>query len=406
MDSLITAAARALATGDVLGALNRVALRDDPPAIALRGIAMARLGDYELARRLLRRAARAFGPQDERARARCVIAEAEVALAVRELGGGGRALAAAIETLERHADHLNAAQAWLIEARRCLLLGRLGDAGRALSRSRIRGLPPTHTAVAELIAAELAQRALRVHEASVAIDRAREAAGRAGIPALLAEAAKAREVLNQPAARCLTADGEASLLLADVVSLMDSDTLIVDACRRGVRAASIWRPLTRRPVLFALSRSLATAWPGDVDRQTLIQSAFGVSTSDESYRARLRVEIGRLRRVMADLAEIEATEAGFALRPGHGRPVVVLAPPIEGSHASLRALLADGLPWSTSALALAVRGSQRAVQRALGELQVAGLVRSTGRTRARRWLAPSVSGFATILLLPAVLPGE
>jgi hypothetical protein len=55
MDSLITAAARALARGDPLGALNRVALRDDAPALALRGIAMAQLGDLVRAKALLRK---------------------------------------------------------------------------------------------------------------------------------------------------------------------------------------------------------------------------------------------------------------------------------------------------------------------------------------------------------------
>jgi hypothetical protein len=63
MDSLITAAAQALTAGDPLGALNRVALRDDAPALALRGIAMAQLGDLPRAKQLLRNAARAFGPR-------------------------------------------------------------------------------------------------------------------------------------------------------------------------------------------------------------------------------------------------------------------------------------------------------------------------------------------------------
>ncbi|HEU5194094.1 MAG TPA: helix-turn-helix domain-containing protein, partial [Methylomirabilota bacterium] len=86
MDTLIAAAAHALAAGDPLGALKRIALRDDAPALALRGIAMAQLGDFVRAKRLLRRAARTFPPSEAVARARCVVAEAEIALVSRDLG--------------------------------------------------------------------------------------------------------------------------------------------------------------------------------------------------------------------------------------------------------------------------------------------------------------------------------
>src|SRR5471030_3225399 len=115
MDSLIAASARALAAGDALGALKRVALREDPPALALRGIAMAQLGDYPRSRELLKRAARAFGSHEKLAQARCVVAEAEVALAMRDFAGSPRALAAAA-TLESHGDQGNAMQARLIAA--------------------------------------------------------------------------------------------------------------------------------------------------------------------------------------------------------------------------------------------------------------------------------------------------
>jgi hypothetical protein len=161
-------------------------------------------------------------------------------------------------------------------------------------------------------------------------------------------------------------------------------------------------PLVRRPVLFVLARALAEAWPGDVDRNDLIARAFRTRRPNETHRARLRVEIGRLRALAAPMARIEATEQGFALRCE--RAVVVLVPPIDGDQASLLALLADGAAWSTSALALALGASQRTVQRALVELEAAGRVRSIGRARAKRWLAPPLSGFTTILLLPAALP--
>jgi hypothetical protein len=406
MDSLIAASARALAAGDALGALKRVALREDPPALALRGIAMAQLGEHPRARELLRRAARGFGTHEELARARCLVAEAEVALAMRDLGGSPRSLAAAAATLDARGDRANALQARLIAARRLLLLGRLDEAGAALARLDARGLPPSMAAVAELSAAELALRSLRTGPAQAALARAQEAADRARVPALLAEVAEARAVLGRPAARRLFAGGEQALRLDEVAALLDSGALVVDACRRGLGAGAEWRLLARRPVLFALARALAEAWPGDVDREALIACAFRTQYPDETHRARLRVEIGRLRALVTGLVRIEATARGFVLRPRDERDVIVLAPPIDGEQASLAALLSDGAAWSTSALALALGASQRTVQRALAELESAGRARSVGRARAQRWLAPPLAGFTTILLLPAALPIE
>jgi hypothetical protein len=411
MDSLITAAARALAAGDALGALKRVALRDDPPALALRGIAMAQLGEHPRARELLRRAARGFGAHEELARARCVVAEAEVALAMRDLGGSPRSLAAASATLEAHADRANALQARLIAARRLLLLGRLDEAAAALAQldpplAPLGRLPPSLVAVAELTAAELALRSLRIGAARTALSRAHEAADRARVPALLAEVEEARSALERPAARRVVSGGEQALCLDEVAALLASDALVVDACRRGLGIGGAWQPLARRPVLFALARALGQAWPDDADRDALIAYAFRTRRPDETHRARLRVEIGRLRAIVTALANIEATARGFALRPLGGREVVVLAPPIDGDQASLVALLSDGAAWSTSALALALGASQRTVQRALVELEAAGRVRSIGQARARRWLAPPLGGFTTILLLPAALPIE
>lgn len=406
MDSLIAASARALAAGDALGALKRVALREDPPALALRGIAMAQLGEHPVARDLLRRAARGFGAHEEVARARCVVAEAEVALAMRDLGGSHRALDAASATLQAHADHRNASLAGLVAARRLLLIGRLHDAEETLSRIDVRGLPPALLAVAELSAAELALRSLRVADARAALARARDAAAAARVPALQAEADDAHAVLDRPAARQLGADGERLLRLDEVAAHRASGALVVDACRRGLGAGAAWLGLARRPILFALARALAAAWPGDAHRDALIREAFRMRDPDETHRARLRVELGRLRAIVQPLARIEATAAGFALRPLAARGVVVLAPPIDGDQASLLALLSDGAAWSTSALALALGDSQRTVQRALAELEAQGKVRSIGRARAQRWLAPPLAGFTTILLLPTALaPG-
>ena len=406
MDSLIAASARALAAGDALGALKRVALRDDPPALALRGIAMAQLGDYARARELLKRAARGFGAHEDLARARCVVAEAEVALAMRDFAGSPRALAAASATLEAHADQGNAMQARLIAARRWLLLGQLDRAADTLIALDLRGLSPALTAVAELTAAELALRSLRIAPAQDALARAHEAALRARVPALLAEVVRMRATFDRPAARRIDAAGEQSLRLGDVATLLTSGALVVDACRHRVGVDSAWRSLARRPVLFALARALAQAWPADVGRAALIESAFRTRDPDETHRARLRVEIGRLRALVKEMAQVEATARGFALRPHGERAVVVLAPPIEGEQAALVALLSDGAPWSTSALALALGASQRTVQRALAELEAGARVRAIGHARARRWLAPPLTQFTSILLLPAALPSE
>ena len=414
MDSLIAASARALAQGDALGALKRVALRDDPPALALRGIAMAQLGEHPRARELLRRAARGFGAHEELARARCIVAEAEVALAVRDIGSSPRALAAATVTLDAHGDRANALQARLIAVRRLVLLGRLEQAEAALARLDARGLSPALAAVAALTAAELALRSLHIDAAHAALTRAQEAAMQSGVPALLAEVTETRSALARPAARRVSAGREQTLRLDQVAALLASDALVIDACRRGVAvgdgagsgSGSAWKPLARRPVLFTLVRALAEAWPGDVDREALIARAFNTRRPDESHRARLRVEIGRLRALVATLAQIEATPRGFMLKPLDEREVVVLAPPIAGDQAALLALLADGEAWSTSSLALALGVSQRTLQRALAGLEAAGHVRAIGQARTRRWLSTPLAGGAgitTILLLPAAL---
>jgi len=406
MDSLIAAAARALAAGDSLAALKRVSLRDDPPALALRGIAMAQLGEHPRARELLRRAARGFGAHEEMSRARCVVAAAEVALAMRDLGGSPRSLAAAAATLEARADRANALHARLIAVRRLLLLGRLEEAAAALGRLDTRGSPPTLLAVTELAAAEVALRTLRTAAAQAALARAQEAAERARVPALQAEVAEARAALDRPAARRFQAGGEQPLRLHEIEALFASGALVLDACRRGLRAGDTRLPLARRPLLFALARALAEAWPGDLDRNTLIERVFRTRRPDETHRARLRVEISRLRALVKSLAHVQASPRGFALAPRDGREVVVLVPPIDGEQASLLALLADGAAWSTSALSLALDASQRTVQRALVELEQASRVRSIGRARAQRWLSSPLAGFTTILLLPASLPLE
>jgi len=406
MDSLITAAARALAAGDPLGALNRVALREDAPALALRGIAMAQLGDLPRAKALLRRAARAFGPREAVARARCIIAEAEIALVSRDLTWPAKALETARSTLEAHGDRLNAAHARHLEARRLILIGRLDEAERMLADLDPTPLPPAAKAAYELAMAGIAIRRLRTKAARTALTRARQAAHQADIPALTAEVESAARVMSTPAARLIARGAERPLLLEEVEALLASGALIVDACRHVVRDAGTVIPLATRPVLFALARALGEAWPADVARSTLLARAFRAKQADESHRARLRVEIGRLRVALRTLANVSATKAGFALMPCRAGEVVVLAPPVEEQRGAVLAFLADGEAWSSSALALALSASPRTVQRALEELAAAGKVQSFGRGRARRWMTPPVPGFPTTLLLPGPLPGD
>ena len=406
MDSLITAAARALAAGDPFGALNRVALRDDAPALALRGIAMAQLGDLARAKFLLRRAARAFGAKEALARARCVVAEAEIALASRDLSWPAKTLDTARATLEAHGDHVNAAHARYLDIRKQLLIGRLDDAERALAALTPARLPAPLRAAHALVIAGIAMRRLQTAAARQALTNAAHAAREAGIPTLTAEVERAALALHAPAARLIAHGEERVLRLADVEALFASDTLVVDACRLAVRRADTVVSLATRPVLFTLARLLAQAWPADVSRDTLIAQAFRTRHADDTHRVRLRVEIGRLRTTLTGLAGIQATRQGFALAPHDAREVAVLAQPVDEPYAAVLACLADGESWSSSALALALGASQRTVQRALDALAASGKVQSFGRGRARRWLTPPVPGFATTLLLPAPLPSD
>jgi hypothetical protein len=406
MDSLITAAARALAAGDPLGALNRIALREDAPALALRGIAMAQLGDLVRARALMRRAARAFSPKEAVARARCVVAEAEIALVSRDLGWPSKALDAARATLEAHGDTVNATHARYIEIRRLLLIGRLDEAERGLAELDPAPFPPASRTTHELVVADIAIRRLRTKAARAALARAERAAHDAHIPALTAEVESAFLALNTPAARLIASGAERPLLLEEVEALLASKSLVLDARRHLVRDAGAVVSLATRPVLFAIARALGEAWPRDVPRDLLVARAFGAKLADESHRARLRVEVGRLRAALRGLAHVSATKRGFALAPRRAREVAVLARPVEEQHAAVLAFLADGESWSSSALALALGTSQRTVQRALEELAAAGKVQSFGRGRARRWMTPPVLRFTTTLLLPAPQPGD
>ena len=406
MDSMITAAARALAAGDLMGVLKRVALREDAPALALRGIAMAQLGEFDRAKTLLHRAARAFGPREHVARARCVVAEAEIALVLRDLGRPPRLLEGARVTLEAHGDRLNAAHARHLIIRRLLLLGRLNEAERALAALDASPLPPALRAAHELVVAQISLRRIRASQARGALARARPAALQAGIPALLGEVDSVTQLLEIPAARLMSEGRDSVLRLEEVEALLSSGRLIIDACRRAVLGEGRMVSLARRPVLFTLARALAEAWPNELSREALIRRAFRARHADESYRARLRVEMSRLRATLKPLARVSATPKGYAMAARKSAPVAVLAPPLESAHGALIAFLADGESWSSSALSLALGASPRTVQRALNSLAHESKVQSLGRGRARRWMSAPLAGFATTLLLPGPLPSD
>ena len=332
---------------------------------------MAQLGDLVRAKALLRRAARAFGPKEAVARARCVVAEAEIALVSRDLGWPAKALDAARATLEAHGDRVNAAHARYLEVRRLLLIGRLDEAERMLAALDPAPFPPASRAAHELVVAGIAMRRLRTKTARAALARAetrraprRHPGADGGDRKRLPRAQHARGAPDR-AGRGAPAPARGGRIVAGV-----------EGARRGrlpsyrARRERTVVSLARRPVLFALARALARG----VARQTCRgrRSSRGPSArkhADESHRARLRVEIGRLRTLLRTLAGVSATKQGLCAGAARAREVVVLARPVEERHAAVLAFLADGESWSSSALALALGASQRTVQRALDSLR-------------------------------------
>lgn len=401
MDSAISTAARALSVADPLTALRYVALRSDPPALALRGIAMAQLGELAHARTLLRRAAHKFGAAEPVARARCVVAQAEVALALRDLAGAERGLDEAVALLTTRGDVGNAAFARLVQVRRLTLLGEVDLAGRALGELTASQAPPLLTALLNLAAADLAMKRVDSDGAAQALQRARAAAGQARILPLLREIERAEQELQAPIARTLAGARERPLALHELPALWASGKLVIDACRREARLGDHVVALVTRPILLELLMALGEAAPGDVARDVLISRVFGARRIDDSHRVRLRVEVGRLRKLLAPLAGLRATAAGFELVPRDG--CCVLLPPAAGEASEILALLRGGEAWATSALATAVGKSQRAVQRALQQLEQGGKVRSTGAGRARRWVASAGSATTLLLIGPGTL---
>jgi hypothetical protein len=404
MDPKVSAAARALSAFDPLTALGIVALREDPPSLALRGIAMAQLEDFKVARKLLERAARGFGAEAPLERARCIAAAAEIALTCRDLAAAGRGFEAALRVLSREGDVANAVFVRLQQARRLVLLGTLADAERLLASLDLRGVPVRLVALAELISADIAVRRIRPREARASLVRAHAAARLAAIAALVAEVEQASRNLDVPVAIRRDRGVDRPLSLEDVAALSPSKAFIVDVCRREIRAGAAVVSLCKRPVLLGLAVALAEAGPRGARREELVRQVFGARTANESHRARLRVEIGRLRKLLTGAATVSATADGFALVPVRGAEAVVMLPPTPGESSALVALLSGSESWSTSGLAAAIGKSQRAVQRALQDLEAEGRVQAVGRGRARRWVGPLPGGFATTLLLVAERP--
>ena len=400
MDSTINAAAQALASGDVLGALKRVALRDDPSALALHGIAMAQLGDFARAKTLLKTAARRFGRREPVAQARCVVAEAEIALVSRDLAWPPERLEESANVLALRGDAQNAAHARCIAARRSLLLGQLDTAEAGLAGLDPARLSPMLRASYFLVDAGIHIRRIRATAAQQALAQAHAAALLSGIPALIAEVEAAQESLSGPVALLNRGRRMEAVGLDGVEQLLASDTLVIDTTRNVLRQRDEVIALSSRPILFALLRTLAEAWPGDAPRENLLRQAFNARHADESHRGRLRVEIARLRQAIAPLAAISATARGFNLAARTTDDLAVLTSPLDSQNAAVMALLADGEAWSSSALALALGTGIRTVQRALTQLQEQQQVQSIGRGRAQRWTMLTVPGFPRTLLLP------
>jgi hypothetical protein len=399
MDAELEVAAGCLSRFDSLGALRLIGLRDDPEALALRGVAMAQLGEDRTAHSLLGRAERAFLRADPVMHARVIAARGEIALAARDLEVAGRLLEAAEAALA--ADRTNRMYVRFLRVRRLLLLGRVDEA-RALAAMDIRGAPPRLRVLVELLRADIAARRLRVLEADAAVARARTAARAAALPPLTEQVERLAAQLAAPVARIVRDRTIALATLADIASLARERGLVVDACRRELRLDGRTVSLATRPVLFALAQALAEAVPCGQSRALLIERAFGARRTTESLRARLRVEIGRLRRALEPLRTmaIDSTTDGFALQPAPDPlRVVVVLPPADGEASLLLALLRGGEAWSSSALASASGLGQRAVQRALSELRDAGKIDTHGAGRSRRWVARPPDGFATTLLL-------
>lgn len=362
---------------------------------------MAQLGDLRAAAELLTRAHATFETDEALSRARCVLALAEVALALRDFSFEPARLQDAAATLKQHGDHNNALLAELLNARRRLLLGDIAGALSATHNLRFNGAPEALIGLTRLIQAQIAIRQIRGAEAELRLSEASAHSKASGIAALSLEIQRALSVLHSPAGRLVEAETQREVTLTQVEQLFQEPALLVDACRRQLRHAGMVINLSRRPILFSLLLHLAKSVDRTATRTDLVQEVFGSALMNDSYRARLRVEVGRLRKLLAPIATVTATAEGFKLEPHDTSLAVrVLLPPLWGSHPDILALLSDGQTWSASAIANALGKSQRSVQRALAQLAKQADVVPEGVGPARRWVSASLAPIATALLLP------
>ncbi len=396
IDAANASAARALATGDALRALSLVGRATGALAQALRGIAYSQLGDLELAREALARAA--GETRDARLRARVRAALVEVALGEGDVARAAAEARASADELTRLGDERNAAMQRLVLARAEVLLGRLGEARRAVAEVRAASLPPSVHAVAALAEAEIATRALAASEARDALSRARPILERAPNRLLALEIEALEAELSRPVAR-LERGGEARA--ADLFAIEEAArgaTFLVDACRRLVIAGRARIPLARRPVLFGLLVELARRAPGSVPRDALAAQVFDARRVNASHRGRLRVEIGRLRKLLDGLdAEPVATADGYAL--SSRREIALLVPLDEDEASQVALLLGDGAAWSAQRVSETAGISKRTAQRALGELVGAGRAVRTGSGSLVRYHRPAMPIASRMLLL-------
>lgn len=393
-------AGRALASGDALRALGLVGRDASAVGLTMRGIAYAQLGDLDLARESLERAVAQNGDALTRARARAALVE--VLLGSGDAAAARRSAGTAAGELARLGDARNAAMQRLVLARAEVLLGRLNEARHIVDELVATDLPADVRAVASLAQAEIAMRAVTASAARDALTRARNALESAP-NALLARALVAIEQeLTRPIARLVRGGRtqEADLFVIEEASR--GEVLLVDGCRRIAIGGRVIVPLARRPVLFALLLELARAWPAPVPRDELAGRAFDVRRVNESHRSRLRVELGRLRKLVVDLGvEPTAAEAGYVL--ASKREVALLLPPSDDDAARIALLLGDGASWTARAVAEHAGVSKSTAQRALGALVASGAAVRTGTGKDVRYTRPGTP-IASRMLLLGLLP--
>lgn len=391
-----SAAARALATGDALRALSVVGRAPGALPLTLRGIAYAQLGDLELARDALERAAKEA--RDPRLLARVRAALVEVALGEGDVARAAVEARASADELKRLGDLRNAAMQRLVLARAQVLLGRLGEARNVVAEVLATELPPDVRAVVSLAEAEIATRALAAKDARAAVSRARPALERAPNRLLAREIDALEAELSRAVARIESREGTRDADLFAIEGAASGELFLVDACRRLVVAGRARIPLARRPVLFSLIVELARAAPGSVPRDVLAERVFEARRINASHRGRLRVEIGRLRNLLEGLgAEPVATADGYAL--ASRRPVALLVPRDDDDASRVALLLGDGAAWSAQRVSETAGISKRTAQRALGDLVASGRSVRTGSGRNVRYHRPAMPIASRMLLL-------